>query len=506
MKFYSLNQLSSILGESFQFEKIDTYLTTIIDSDIHNYLVHLKQPNAALFVGWIENWNELANILNRSKSIQAYTDFLKIEKHQLFHSFQQFLTPLLICSLSKLLEDNELNKNLVFIKLATGDERTRLESSIYLRIEEKFQAVDALQLQESPNETQLIDAVQLVINDDIIVIIQALSKQSYVLLVGYVEHCFKILNSKGCSLRLANWMVKQLQQLTLNPTHQEQLDQLKTAIKTGGFQLDSGKKTIKTPLKQLLINTSVVFVLAFVGWIVFFKPFSKNGDDLDKLKETSSYTSFTVEERKHIDSLIRLIQSEPTPVYISEPSSTEGWEELFVENTKVFKNNGVNDFYKHWYSYLSQDTTLSQGTCKQLTKKINQKNLPDNFLALTAKKDGKIAVFMNDADYDVQLIVFQNTSTNKPFYHELKKGEQVECHLTDGDYVGLVVGKYAIPYQKDDKKSIVFCEIDNTTLKSLSTFYSVQSNKSFNYKFLIYGNTVNDFQLIDMYGVLKVHQ
>lgn len=505
MKYYSQQKLNQLLGKPFHFDELDANLSSTTDANLVAYFQFLKKhSNAAIFIGWIENWSEVLELLTKEETNRPFSDYLNIQSHTLFPLFKQFVTPFLFPILLKHIENKQLNHSLEYLILLEADTRVLIESKIYNSIEVRFSAIAKMQQEEHTSENQLIEVVQEALNNQIIQLISSFSKQSYAFSVGYVEHCFAIIESKGCTLRLANWIVIQLQQLQLNEEHLLQLNKLKKDLKNGIFKFDEGRnKHIKFNYPSLLLKISFVGLLTLISWIIFFNPFSGKSID-ENGSETSSYTKFTVEERKHIDSLIKTLQSEPVPMFVEQSEDESEWRELLLNNKKSLANKRANAFYQVWNDYLSTDTLYSSGTCKNLTKSINLSSLPDNFTKLTAKKNGKPSVIRNESEYAVQLVIFKNKTDDAAYYYELRKDEQIACQLSDDEYIGVIAGKFAIPYSSNSTKSIVFCEHDNATLATFSTFYSIKPNKSFNYKFLISGKNETDFQLIDVYGVLNV--
>lgn len=503
MNYYSQSELNDLLKESFDFGKIDEYLLSSADSELNVFLIHLKHPNAPIYTGWIEQWRGLNEILTSGSTSIQFNDYLKLQGHTLFPEFTQFITPLLFTPLFRQSEQVILNETLEYIVLLEPDSCAVLENSVFSNIRELLGKTKELQLKNAVTEDDLIASVHNVINEQIIRILNSFSKRSYVHVVEYVNDCFLILKSKGCTVRMANWMVKQLRQLKLNPEHLQQLTEFQTDLKTGNFIIENkGRKQKKTLILSLLPLIGIVSFLVLIVWLLVFKPWSEHVPPQEQ-EMASSFTQFTVEERKHIDSLVKSIQPDPVLNLEVDDFYIEG-RELMVDARKAIANDIVNTFYQSWEEYVVSDSIHSPETCKQLSKKIKTSSLPSEFSKLTDKKNGKPAFFRNESEYMIQIVVFNNNPGNKAYYQELKKNEQIEFNLAIGEHIGIVAGKTAIPY-KSTNESIVFCEFDNTTVNSLLTTYVLKQSNSFNYKFLVTGTDVYDFQLVDMYGVLEVY-
>lgn len=504
MKYYSQSELNDLLKESFDFNKVDEYTGSSADSELSAFLLHLKHPNSPVYVGWIEQWKELKEILKDGSPSIPFNDYLKLQGHTLFPAFRQFITPLLFTPLFRRSEKGILNETLEYIVLLEPDSRAIVENSVFSQIKELLNKTKQLQQRNTVTEEELIESVQDVINEQIIRILNSFSKRSYVHVVEYVNDCFLILKSKGCTVRMANWIVKQLQQLKLNPEHLQQLTEFQSDLKTGNFSVENkGRKQKKSSFISFLSVTGIIVFVGLLVWLIGFKPWSEHISPQEQ-ETASSFTEFTVEERKHIDSLVRSTQPEPVLNLEVDDFYIEG-RELMVDARKAIANDIANSFYESWEEYVVSDSIQSPETCKQLAKKIKTSSLPSGFSKLTEKKNGKPAFFRNESEYTVQVVVFNNNPGNKAYYYELKKDEQIEFNLAVGEHIGVVAGKTAIPYQSKNE-SIVFCEFDNTTVNSLLTTYVLKKSNSFNYKFLVTGTDVYDFQLVDMYGVLEVYQ
>lgn len=503
MNYYSHAELSRIFGESFRLEETERFLLSTDDVALREFLVHLQRPNAVIFTGWIEQWREVREILGEGSTSIRFSDKMKIQEHTLFPEFRDFITPFLFSHLLKQAESGRLDETLEYIVLLEPDSMAIVEQVIHEQVELLFTTVHQLENQKHVAEDQLIGVMHDVVNEQVIGILNSFSKRSYAHVIAYVENCFRILESKGCTLRMANWIVKQLQQLRLNPEHLTQLSNFQNDLKSGAFTVENkGHRQSKIRLKPVLTTIGLLVFAGMVTWLIVFRPWSEQVTPQEK-ETASSFTEFTVEERKHIDSLMKTIQPEPLLNLEVDDLYIEG-RELMVDARKTISNPAVNAFYKSWEEYLSSDTIRSEAVCKNETKKITASSLPEGFASLSGKKNGKPAFFRNESGYTVQLVVFNNNPGNQPYYYELKKDAQIEFNLAVGEHIGVIAGKYAVPYE-EGMKSIVFCEFDNTTFSSLITMYVLKPSNTFNYKFLITGKDIYDYQLIDMYGVLEVY-
>lgn len=503
MKYYSQAVLSKTFNESFQFEKIDDYIVSTNELELREFLLHLKQPNAVIFVGWIEQWREIGEILTEGATSLSFSDKLKISEHVLFSSFQRFITPLLYQKLHQQAEGENLNETLQYIVLLETDSRVMVEYLIHSKVEMRFNQIHQLQTQKKVTEDQLINGIHDVVNDQIISIYNAFSKRSYAHVIAYVENCFKILESKGCTLRVANWIVKQLQNLRLNPEHLQQLNNYKDGLKSGVYTVENkGNKQKKINFKPIITALSLLIFVGSIVWIIVVKPFSDHVVPTE-LEIASSFTEFTVEERKMIDSLLKSAEPEFDLSSLTEVESYDAIRELMVDSRPKIYNHKVSDFYEAWEEYLSLDSIKTEAACKGLSK--NARSLPEGFSKLKDKKDGKPAMIRNESDFSIQVVVFENNSGGKAYYHELKKNEQLDFQFNVGQSIGVVAGNYAIPFMSSIE-SLVFCQTNSVTYSSLLTVYSLKSSSLHNYKFLVSGTDIYDFQVVDMYDVLEIQR
>lgn len=505
MRYYSTSELNHLLHEPFRFEALDHYISITSDPGLTEFLRYLKLPGAEIFIGWIEQWRAVSEIIKEGETSVSFSDYLRLKEHTLFASFQQFVTPFLFPPLLKQAESGVLNETLEYIVLLEPDSGAVVENVIYTKIEQLFISVHHLQEQKKVTEDQLIEVVHDVVNEQITKVLNSFSRRSYVHVIAYVEYCFSMLKAKGCTLRMANWIVKQLQQLQLSPEHIQQLSDFQNDLKTGAVRVENkGKKQSGFRMQPLLTAIGLIVFTGIVILIIVFKPWSEHVSP-QELETVSSFTEFTVEERKHIDSLLRIIQPEPLPQLLEGDFMHVEGRELMVDARKTFANKTADAFYDTWEDYLSKDTVQSIQSCKELFKQIKRFSLPEGFLKLTEKQNGKPAFFRNESEYTIQLVVFNNQPGSKAYYYELKKDEQVEFNLSVGEHIGIVTGRYTIPY-KSGIESIVFCEFDNTTFSSLMTSYVLKPGNSYSYKFLVSGTDIFDFQVVDMYGVLEVYR
>lgn len=505
MKFYSKDELEQLLQCNFQFNELDNYIESTKNEEFHTFLVHLKTENASIFYDWIHQWKELYQLLTSNKQV-VFKDVLKLNEHQLFESFKHFLSPFLLERLNQQIKELEFYPNLQFLVLLDVDSRNEFEQSIHQQLQDKFSALEVKLQHQQIEEQLLLDFSQDYLSQQKIELLNSFSNVSYFSRVQYIENNIKIIESNSCTTRLANWIVKQLKQLNLKPEHIEQLEKLQNDIQSGTIRFTKKTKTRSFNLQKSAYFLLLIIFVFVVAWIVVYKPFSSTLQADKHTENTSSFQFLTIQERQAIDSLIQ--QYKPTidsVFYLAEDHYWEG-RELMVNGRRVLNNQLADEFYETWEQFLAQDSIPSQDLCEKQAKLLDSTQIPSNFKHLVNKTNGKVASFRNESEFDIQLVVFNQSKNGNAYYVKLTKNMQVQFHLTDNDVIGVIAGKYAVIYKDSLAEGIVFCEYDNVTLSSLMTFYEFHPSNDFSYKFLITGKNIYNFQVIDMYQALTKYQ
>ena len=136
---------------------------------------------------------------------------------------------------------------------------------------------------------------------ELVQIVNSLSKASYALKLEYVDTIVNTVRTNGCTVRFANWIFKQMEELKLNNEHEEKILELKKELKEGKLAVRNHGSG-KTPIRWKSVITFLFVALLGIGsfYIIYFKPFSTVEDEV--IADTSSFKKFTKEERQGQDS------------------------------------------------------------------------------------------------------------------------------------------------------------------------------------------------------------
>jgi|GEM_PF-6965843 len=501
MKYYSLSELEQRINGGFTSESLLNAIAQSNDSELNSTLKHLMQPNAHLFLSWMEQWTELIEIIEEDGTALPFRDRLKLSEHALFSKFQSFVSPFLMPSMLKQLKNGTLNETIEYLVLLQNDDRLIVENEAFQLIENELIKVVAVANQKGVGEEQLVAQLHDVLNDQTLRILNSFSKRSYHLNVRFIEVSLEVLKSPACTFRLANWMIGQLQELKLNPEHIQQLKDVKTDLRDGNVKLKTRfDNSFKLKVKPWL---STIFLATFLFVIVYFivkKPWSETFVP-QEIELASSLTEFSVAERKRIDSLIAVHQPNTFTVHFEGDDYYNEGREIMVDARIYNKNETVESYFINWENYFAEDSVRTTETCKSLAQN-NSKLIPDGFTDLKNKKNGQLSYIWNDSEYDIHFLIFNDVTGGKAYFKELKKGEEMEFHLGQNERLSFVAGNFTIPFN-DNSNGLVFCSVDVATFSSLMQIYQVKKQPNFYSKIIINGKDAATFQVVDVNGNLE---
>ncbi|MBL4861711.1 MAG: hypothetical protein JKY09_01670 [Crocinitomicaceae bacterium] len=354
-----------------------------------------------------------------------------------------------------------------------------------------------------------MDEVKPLCAEEVIATVNFLSKASYGLKLEYVDGILKAIRSKGCTVRFANWMLKQMAKIQLNNEHQFKITDLRKELREGELQVRNHGQG-RTPLrwKNMVSLSFVLLLVAAIFYIVKYKPFSSVEEP--EFVYTTSFKRFTKEERKKIDSLLQTMNTAQLPeeVEIDPGIPFEGGVSLTLR--KEFKNKLMEEIY----SDLSKDADLKEqyatDSCvakvKSFIRYTGVKNLVD-------KKGNVDAVVRNESEYDVVLYVSSGSSQGSVHSTLLKRGKTMTFKLKQYDIVTAVGGndfsKYLAPGGAIDellpsnKLKHHFCDTDANYMESMNTSYQLVDTGKGKAKCMILGDRNGSFHMIDIYSVME---
>ncbi len=489
--------------------------TETYKSDEVKEFIQSLDAKKLVFLDWVELNKDILLVLQGQFPKHRFQDTHKWLGHTLFSEFQRFLAPYLqqsFLALGQTSSQENLAILFSFTSLLPEDERMFMEQTLYKSIQIKLDE-SREHIARATTEKELLETIQPLCNASIIGVINQLSRSSYATKLAYVDYLLWTIKQNACSVRLANWILKELEKISLNPEHQEKIDALKKDLQQGRIKMKNSLIQSRNhwTRSQIISVGMVAVIVAVVIWIVLEKPFSKTNDE--PFNTATSYQQFTKSERKKIDSLLRQIQQTHAP------------EEVEIDPNRSILGNGISmalrtPFHNKRMEALYQDFLIDadlhdQGlvdSCATFPKKsANSHFYKDVKNALNRK--GKIeTLFKNEAVYDVYLIVFEDMKKGKVFSTLIKSNETVELKLNSYDHLIFVAGNdlgiFNAPKGASELPSADFdhhfCTTDINYAESLRSIYYLSRPQAGKNKFLLSGDKGGYFSVIDLYGVLEV--
>lgn len=476
--------------------------------DLMRFMQSLNSSSTILFQNWVEQNDYLKQCL-LGEEITPFKDTAGVLSHQYSDGFKRFISPFLTAELLSRTSENDKELSILFsyVALLDNDDRAVVESQLFKPVRKRLDELNTA----SPHfteEQELIDVIKPLCSEDLIRVVNSLSKASYALKLEYVDTIINTVRTNGCTVRFANWIFKQMEGLRLNNEHQEKIVELKKDLREGKLDVRNHGSG-KTPIRWRAITT-FLFVLILGGgafYVIYFQPFSTVEDD--EIADTSSFKQFTKEERKKIDSLI---QSMNNPLLPDESEIDPG---IPIGNgaTLTLRQQSNNNLMESIYDDLSKDAEVQQhqavDSCSLKRKKFKRyQGVKD-----LAKHQGSVdAVIKNESEYDVVLYVAENKTGGSVYSLFLKQGSTHEFQINRGDLVTAIAGNIYIPYVAPTSFNAVdlpssdfkyhFCDTDANYEESINTTYEYTDRGRQKTKFMIMGNYGSYFSLMDIYGVL----
>lgn len=509
-RFYSIEELRSIFGQDFELPNAHAYIDQTSDSQLREFLVAITNSSATLFFGWIQQINGLEEFLVTKKATIPFSDTSKLLEHTLINEFKRFISPFLYPLILRNLEGENSLIAATFIQVLDKDTRGIVEQEIYKFITPGFKKIHQT-FEEKIGEEKLIVYVQGIVNDDTIHLINLFSRTSYALKMDYVEHVLNIINSKSCTTRLANWLLKQLEKIELNPEHQSKITELRSDLKTGNMSVRNRNTHSRASIPFRLIIFSIVSLalISLAIWLIVEKPWSDSDEPI--IASNSSFIEFTQEERKQIDSLLLEIQPKRKIPQEELDLGTYINQSKTIDIRNPFENKIAEQYYTDLKLVATHYDDLKSDSCVSFSSKKSKSIVLPKMLDMSNKTNGNKALIDNQSDYDVQLLVF-NDQINAPVYYAyVPKKSSITLLLDLNECIMTVAGNsfqnFTIPKNYGGPKpsanySYHFCEMDVNLMNSIGTSYYLENKKS-SYKFLMVGTQTEVFELIDLYGALE---
>ncbi len=474
--------------------------------DFQRFVASVKTPEGIVFHGWVAQNSVLETTLLQQKIQGAFEDKNGHLKHTLAKAYQvfvsPFLTPILLKGIPTDLE--QLSVYFSFLPLMEADTRVTIEHQLYREIQKRLALLQDLDVLRT--EQELIQCVKPLCSDAVITSINHLSKASYALKMEYVDVILESLRTPACTVRFANWILKQLERLTLNQEHVRKLNQLRKELAAGELRVKKFE-TSRSPIhwRRIIVGTFMLVLIGFGIYLWFWEPFNKA--EVYSAYDSAKMDDFDEKELKEIDSLIALIELE---------SFLEGQEidpgiivprGQQVTLRKPFKNTLMEQLF----SDLNRDATLKENyiidSCINATDFERYVGVKD----LLQKSGAKTVQFRNESEYDVIVYIAEDKTYGTVHSMYVEAGEMVTFKMNVGDALTAITGNELTLFSPplgsklDEKPSrafkIHFCDTDNNYFESINTSLRLGKTTKATIKFMVTGSLGDAYQLIDIHKV-----
>ena len=493
--FLEEKKILDLPDESF-IAQIKLFQAQSSDPELVISLEHVLRANTGLYIQWIIQDHNLHYFLLGNTIKESFKDSQNLQKHSFFPSFQRFVEPFLSPLLLRLKNTDNQKERLIlasYLILLPDDERALIEYELADKMMNDFRQT----LSESnllTDEKQLSEKISPFSQDEAIGFINHLSRASYAIKLEYTDGLLSVINFQGCTIRLANYLVKQTEKISLHKEHSGKLTELRRDLREGKIRVKNhGKKGLILNRNHAFLSILTLGIAIFSFWLMKYEPF-KSVPEEEKIAKTA-FSQYTEEERRQIDSLIALLDQEDDEE--AEESLIDpfmGLEEVEMILREPVKNEQIEEYIIK-IEEIHQKNLQRSDSCKGMSDSSFKKYLLDGFKALSTLSGKRQMSFKNESDYQVILMVF-NDSPGKPVYMQcLTKHQEIKFKVDSGQKMIVLAG------QKFDKTESYFCITDENTALSQNTIYEFdQSAKSG--KMLVVGNPGSEFSLIDLKKVL----
>jgi len=496
-----LRRLQSEEGESIRQK------AGISTLEFQQFITSIQTAEAIVFHGWVAQSRALNQTLNDQKVSLKFRDEQGILNHTFASKFKQFISPFLGPILLKNIPEaiEPLTTYFSFSPLLDDDTRATVESQLFKPVRSELNALS--NADTLGDEQTLINIVTPLCSDAFLESMNYLSKRSYALKMEYVDRVMEAIRTPACTVRFANWILKQMERLELNREHQEKLYELRKELAAGKLQvkkLEAAKTNVR--VRPILIGMVILGVLGFGIYLLVAKPFNKA--DVYHAYDSAN-AEFTKKELEKIDSLTEVIERESfmegrmvdpdiiiqsgIQISLRDPFKTTLMEQIFTDINKdvTLKENYYTD---------------SCGAEQSFTRYPGVKDL-------SKRSASKSVELRNDSDYDLIVYVSDNKISGSVYSMLIESGTTESFKMNVNDVLTSVAGIEFVTFVppvgsfEEEKPSrnfrYHFCDTDNNYYESINTTLRLSSTSRSNIRFMVTGSYGNDYQLIDVYDVAE---
>jgi hypothetical protein len=465
--------------------------------------ISVQNKESSVFNGWIEQNQSLKELLISGTTSAFFNDIHNWKQHSYFNKFKIYVSPFfkeLIKRKNEAKVNSEWAKIFSFFVLLDDDTRYFLEQTIYQNID--AQVKDKLnQISKNISQSEFHEILLFLLSDDCIAIHNHISRSSHGLKVIFVERLLQLFFHPKCTAKLAHWTILRLEKMELNTEQTQSLEQIKTKIKSGEIKfIEQEKGNRGFDLKKVL----TIFGVSMIVGLLYFLYYHENISNVQNFKEASSLTSFSIKERKEIDSLLKSMTHEA--IDSSNESYFSSGNSITIQNPIINKlaakiyHELENDMTNHFMRIYETQSALSKDKLKQ--EKISKT------ISLGSINSKTKVEFKNDSEYAFLVLVWDESENGKVYSGIIPKKSINEMSVLPNMNLILIPGNEYGPIPAKNKQDFViltnhFCSIDFNYENALSQIHTIASPKSKLSKILLEGAFGEVITVTDSNGILN---
>lgn len=455
------------------------------------WLINLQSEEFVLFLDWTEQERSLAFLLDEKGSLLPFQNTTRVISHALFPRFQQFITPFLSKKLNSLMQSTNMDawrNGMTYLVLLNEREADVVQSTVYEHLREQHSLLTP-QIQKARSENELHELLRKTLTPELVELLNLFTLSFYRAKTMWVETLVEVAHHRHSSKRLVLYFIKELNRLTLNADHLQELRDMERMVKNNTVKVENKKTSVK---QIIAIAASLIGLIVLIG-VIWWLP---TEPVRDKPQEKTAFMDFTPEERATMDSLLHQIkqQREGTENQIDRPDMDYVGENLIV---KIPWNNlQAEQLISQWREKDSLERTpLSADSKKDDRSFPMTETLKDKTGTITAK-------FQNDTQLSVFILIFKDRADEWVYSGYVEKGGVATFKLNPGEQM-LVLPGSRVPRDLDSD-DLPFYQVDSRFFENLDKPYTVSDFSPKKVKLVWKALNTYDFYLLDVNGALKV--
>ena len=472
----------------------------------------LLDPSNIVFYGWIEQHAAVKKALLGEK-LSLFVDSSQHLSHTLSNSYKKFISSVLSDKLVrvKIHSDEERKIAFSFVQLLDDRHRAVVEDKLFQPYQVQLDVLKTVS-ETTTDEQELVNLTKPLCSDEILAIVNYLSRASYASKLDYVDKILTTIHSKACTVRFANWVLERMSHVELNDEHKYKLTDLRKDLRQGNLTVRNHKKG-STPVrwKALFAMLLISLLVGSVVYLIVYKPFSQV--DATEFSNNTSFRKFTKAERIRMDSLLNEMdhpfekEDEIDPLTTTIPTGVD----IDLVLRKSFKNSQMEAIYndlmadvKLKENYPTSDCSDSKNTVFKTSSSV--KSLDD-------LKGVHPSVVRNESDYSIILYVAESFKGGKVYASLIKPNETIEFKVNKYNTLLIVAGnsyqKFISPSSSKEEEQPSeaythhFCDTDLNYEETVCTSYQFLHPREGKNKFMVMGAKSGYVHLVDVHGVLE---